>query len=121
MSEDVLPDYGVVDTIPKKVAKSRRDVQHEYINLSAAESSRLSIDRLSLDNTRESVGLTETQLAVLKRFVGELRECLWLTRTLSLNVWPTLLVCGASHVPRIEHLFNSVGKLAFVACHDYKP
>jgi hypothetical protein len=121
MSEDVLPDYGVVDTIPKEVAKSRRDVKHEYINATEAELSGLSIDRRSLGNTKDSVNLTDAQFAVLVRLVGELRECLWLTRVLALNIWPTLLVCGASHVSRIEHLFNSVGKLAFVACHDYEP
>ncbi len=120
MSEDVLQDYGTVDTIPKRVATSRRGITHEYIDLTAAERSRLSIDRLSLYSTRNSIKLTDAQFAVLEGLVGELRECLWLTRVLALNVWPTLLVCGARHVPRIEHLFNSVGKLAFVACHDYE-
>lgn len=120
MSEDVLPDYGVADTIPKRVAMSRRGITHEYIDLTVAERSRLSIDRLSLHNTRNSIKLTDAQFAVLERLVGELRECLWLTRVLALNIWPTLIVCGASHVPSIEHLFNSVGKLAFVACHDYE-
>jgi hypothetical protein len=121
MSEDVLPDYEVVDTIPKKVAMSRRNVNHVYINSTEAELSRLSIDRRSLGDIRDSIKLTDAQFAVLERLVGELRECLWLTRVLALNRWPTILVCGASHVPRIEHLFNSVGKLAFVACHDYEP
>lgn len=121
MSEDVLADYAVVDTISKRVATSHRGIRHEYINLSAAEHSRLSIDRLSLDHTRRSVKLTDSQFAVLESLVCALRECLWLTRVLALNVWPALIVCGAGHVAGIEHLFNSVGKLAFVACYDYEP
>lgn len=121
MSEDFLPNYEVVDTIPKIVAGSRKGISHEYIDISEAERSRLAIDRLSLHDTKDSAKLTDAQFAVLERLVGELRECLWLTRVLTLNIWPTLFVCGASHVPRIEYLFNSVGKLALVACHDYEP
>ncbi len=51
VSEDVLDDYGTVDTIPKRVALSRRGVRHEFVDLSARERSELGIDRFSLYNT----------------------------------------------------------------------
>jgi len=120
MSADVLSDYGVTETIGRQVAISK-GIQHNYIDLTAQQRFKFGIDRLSLHQTGLSAKLTEPQFAALERFTGELRECIWLTRILAINIWPTLFVCGANHGPRVEHLFNSVGKLAILEVNDYVP
>ena len=120
MSADVLSDYGTTETNGQQVA-TRKGIQHRFIDLTAKERSQFGIDRFSLHQTGQSAKLSAPQFAALERFTGELRECLWLTRVLAINVWPTLFVCGANHGPRVEHLFNSVGKLAILEVNDYEP
>lgn len=120
MSADVLSDYGTTETNGQQVA-ARKGIQHRFIDLTAKERSQFGIDRLSLHQTGQSAKLSAPQFAALERFTGELRECLWLTRVLTINIWPTLFICGANHGPRVEHLFNSVGKLAILEVNDYEP
>lgn len=119
MSADVLSDYGTTETNGQQVA-TRKGIQHSFIDLTGKERSQFGIDRLSLHQTGQSAKLSAPQFAALERFTGELRECLWLTRVLTINIWPTLFVCGANHGPRVEHLFNSVGKLAILEVNDYE-
>jgi hypothetical protein len=122
MTADVLlSDYGTTETNGQQVAKSKKGIEHRFIDLSPKERSQFGIDRFSLHQTGESASLSAPQFAALKRFAGELRECIWLTRILTINSWPALLVCGADHGPRVEHLFNSVGKLAILEVNDYEP
>ena len=121
MSADVLPDFGTTNTNGQKVATSRKGIKHSYVDLSALERAQFGIDRLSLHRTEQSARLTAPQFAAVERFAGELRECIWLTRILAINIWPTLFICGADHGPRVEHLFNSVGKLAVLEVNDYEP
>jgi len=104
----------------QQVAISRKGIRHSYVDLSAQERAQLGIDRLSLHQTGQSAKLTAPQVAAVERFGGELRECIWLTRILAINIWPTLFICGADHGPRVEHLFNSVGKLAVLEVNDYE-
>jgi len=118
MSVDVLSDFGVTETIAKKVADRKR-VVHRYVDLTACERERLSIDRLTLHHTAQSAKLGAPQFAFLERTTEELRESLWLVRVLSLNTWPTLFICGANHGSRIQHLFNAVGKLAVLEVNDF--
>jgi hypothetical protein len=119
-AEVLLPDYGTTETNGQQVATCK-GIEHRYIDLSPKERSQFGIDRFSLHQTGQSSKLSAPQFAALKRFTGELRECIWLTRILTINIWPTLLVCGADHGPRVEHLFNSVGKLAILEVNDYEP
>jgi hypothetical protein len=122
MTADVLPsDYGTTETNGQQVAKNKKGIEHRFIDLSPKERSQFGIDRFSLHQTGQSARLSAPQFAALERFAGELRECIWLTRILTINSWPTLLVCGADHGPRVEHLFNSVGKLAILEVNDYEP
>ena len=100
MSEDALiDDYGVTATIGKQVADSRH-LKHLYVDLKVAERQLLNIDRLSLHRTIMATKVTFAQAAVIELLVGELRECLWLVRVLSLNEWPCLFLCeiGRAHV-----------------------
>jgi len=119
MSEDVLPDFGVTATIAKKLA-DRKKIAHRYVDLTASERGSLGIDRLSLHQAAQSAQLSAPQFAVLERTVEELRECLWLVRILTANMWPVLLICGANHGPRIQHLFNAIGKPAVLEVNDYE-
>lgn len=122
MTADVLlSDYGTTETNGQQVAKRKKGIEHRFIDLSPKERSKFGIDRYSLHQTGKSASLSAPQLAALTRFAGELRECIWLTRILTINLWPVLLVCGADHGPRVEHLFNSVGKLAILEVNDYEP
>ena len=120
MSEDILSAFGTTETNGQQVATYKR-VQHRYIDLSAKERSQFGIDRYSLQQTGQSAKLSVPQFAALEQFTGELRECIWLTRILTINIWPTLFVCGADHGPRVKQLFNSVGKLAILEVNDYEP
>ena len=120
MSADVLPDYGTIETIGQQVA-TRKRCQHRFIDLTVKERSQFGMDPVSLHRTGRVAKLSAPQLAALEQFAGELREGLWLTRVLTINIWPTLFVCGASHGPRVEHLFNSVGKFAILEVNHYEP
>lgn len=120
MCEDILSAYGTTETNGRQVATGK-GIPHHYIDLSATERSQFGIDRPSLQQTGQLAKLSLPQFAALQRFTGELRECIWLTRILKINRWPTLFVCGADHGPRVEHLFNSVGKLAILEVNDYEP
>lgn len=119
MSEDVLSDFGITATIAKKLADRKR-IAHQYVDLSSHERGTLGIDRFSLHRTAQSAKLSAPQFAVLDRTVDELRECLWLVRILNANRWPVLLICGANHGPRIQHLFNAVGKMSVLEVNDYE-
>jgi hypothetical protein len=120
MAEGMLGDYGVTETIAKRVA-SRKGLGHAYIDLTAEQRQSLNTDPLSLHKIRSDAKLTEPQFAALGRLVGELRECTWVARILAENVWPTLLICGATHATRMADLFDRVGKLALLEEHDFAP
>ena len=120
MSEDILSAFGTTETNGHQVALCKR-IQHRYIDLSATERSQFYIDRCSLNQTGQLAKLSAPQFAALERFTGEFRQCIWLTRILKINIWPALFVCGANHGPRVEHLFNSIGKLAILEVNDYEP
>ncbi len=120
MSEDCLPSYGITETIGKQVA-TKKVIRHQYVDLTDVERTTFKIDRVSLHQTGQSAKLTDVQFATLEKFVGELREYIWLTRILDVNRWPALFICGANHGPRVEHLFNSIGKFAVIETIDYAP
>ena len=120
MAEEMLNDFGVTETIAKRVA-TRKRLAHAYIDLTPEERHSLKTDRVSLYEIRTEAKLTEPQFAALERLAGELRECAWVVRILAENVWPTLFICGASHATRMVDLFDRVGKLAVLEEHDYAP
>jgi hypothetical protein len=120
MSADLLPDYGATETIGEQVA-TKIGIQHCYVDLTIKEREQFGIDRLSLHQTGQFAKLSVPQVVALEQFTGELRECIWLTRVLKCNTWPTLLICGADHGSRIKLLFNCVGKLAILEVNDYEP
>jgi hypothetical protein len=119
MSVDVLPDFGVTATVAKTFAE-RRKLAHSYIDLTWQERTALGVDRLGLHQISQAANLRPEQFAALEKTVEELRECVWLVRVLDTNRWPALLICGANHVPRIQYLFNTVGKLAVIEVNDYQ-
>jgi hypothetical protein len=110
MSGDVLGDYGVTETVAKKLA-DRKKLVHRYVDLTCQERFALGVDRVGLHQTGQAAKLSEAQFAALEKTVAELRECIWLVRILDSNKWPVLLICGANHAPRLHYLFNTVGKL----------
>lgn len=120
MTEDILDAFGVSETIAKRVA-TRKKLGHAYIDLTSEERHSLKTDRVSLYEIRSEAKLSDTQFAALERLVGELRECAWVVRVLSENVWPTLFICGANHATRVADLFDRVGKLALLEERDYAP
>lgn len=119
MSVDILPDFGVTATVAKTFAE-RKKLAHSYIDLTCQERAALGIDRFGLHQTGQAAGLLPEQFSALEKTVEELRECVWLVRVLDANRWPTLLICGANHAPRIQYLFNTVGKLAIIEVNDYE-
>ena len=119
MSSDVLCDFGVTATVAKTFA-DRKKLAHRYVDLTCQERSALGVDRFGLHQTGHAAGLSEAQFAALGKTVEELRECVWLVRILDSNKWPVLLICGANHVPRIQYLFNTVGKHAVIEVNDYE-
>lgn len=119
MSVDVLPAFGVTATVAKTFADSKK-LAHRYIDLTCQEQSTFGMDRFGLYQTGQAAGLRVEQLAALEKTVEELRECVWLVRVLDTNRWPVLLICGANHAPRIQYLFNTVGKLAVIEVNDYE-
>lgn len=119
MSVDVLPDFGVAATIAKTFTE-RKKLVHRYIDLTCQERAALGVDRFGLHQTGQAAGLRAEQFAALERTVEELRECVWLVRVLDTSKWPVLLICGANHAPRIQYLFNTVGKLAVIEVNDYE-
>lgn len=119
MSVDVLPAFGVTATVAKTFADSKK-LAHRYIDLTCQEQSTFGVDRFGLYQTGQAAGLRVEQLAALEKTVEELRECVWLVRVLDTNRWPVLLICGANHAPRIQYLFNTVGKLAVIEVNDYE-
>ena len=119
MSSDVLGDFRVTATVAKALADRKR-VAHRYVDLTWQERSTLGIDRFGLHRIGQAAGLSAAQFAALEKAVEELRECAWLVRVLDSNKWPVLLICGANHAPRIQYLFNTVGKLAVIEVNDYE-
>jgi hypothetical protein len=119
MSSDVLGDFGVTATVAKTLA-DRKKLAHRYVDLTCQERSALGVDRLGLHQTGQTAGLSAAQFAALEKTVEELRECVWLVRILDGNKWPVLLICGANHAPRVQYLFNTVGKLAVIEVNDYE-
>jgi hypothetical protein len=119
LSEDALPDYGVMESIAKQVA-NQKNIKHEYIDLSRIERENLKIDRLSLYQYAQSSRLNTPQYLALEKTASELRECIWLVRILGINTWPALFICGANHGSRIEYLFNTIGKTAILEVNDYE-
>lgn len=119
MSGDVLGNFGVTATVAKTLA-DRKKLAHRYFDLTCQERSALGVDRFGLHQTGQAAGLSDAQFAALEKTVEELRECVWLVRVLDSNKWPVLLICGANHVPRVQYLFNSVGKLAVIEVNDYE-
>ena len=119
MSSDVLGDFGVTATVAKKLADHKK-VAHCYVDLTCQGRSALGVDRVGLHQTGQAAGLSAAQFAALEKTVEELRECVWLVRVLGSNKWPVLLICGANHAPRVQYLFNTVGKLAVIEVNDYE-
>ena len=119
MSIDVLGDFGVTATVAKKLA-DREKLAHCYVDLTCQERSALGVDRFGLHQTGQAARLSAAQFAALEKTVEELRECVWLVRVLDSNKWPVLLICGANHAPRVQYLFNAVGKLAVIEVNDYE-
>lgn len=120
MAEEMLKDFGVSETIAKRVA-TRKRLGHAYIDLAPEQRHSLRTDRLSLYEIRSDSKLNEPQFAALERIASELRECAWVVRVLAENVWPTLFICGATHATRMADLFDRVGKLAVLEEFDYAP
>lgn len=117
MVSTILPAFGVTETLVRKVSV-RCGKKYEYIDLSEDIRSALQIDRISVHQIAQSVGLNEAQFRAFEQLTGELREYLWLVQILSANTWPALFVCGANHAPRVHLLFNSVGILAVQEDHE---
>lgn len=120
MSEDALSAFETTETNGHQVAKNK-NIQHRYVDLTGSERSQFGNDRFSLHQIGQAAKMSAPQFAALERFTEELREYVWLTRLLAINIWPTLFVCGANHGPRVTHLFNSVGKFAVLEINDYAP
>lgn len=119
MSSDVLADFGVTATVAKTFA-DRKKLAHRYVDLTCQERATFGINHVALHQTGQAAKLSAVQFAALEATVGELRECLWLVRVLYANKWPVLLICGANHAPRVQYLFNTVGKLAVIEVNDYE-
>jgi len=119
MSIDVLRDYKVTDTIAKKFADRKR-LGHRYVDLTDPERATFKVDHLGLHQVGQTARLSATQFAALEKTVDELRECVWLVRVLNINTWPVLFICGANHAPRVQNLFNTVGKCAIIEVNDYE-
>jgi len=118
MSRDVLGDFGVTATVAKTLADSKK-LAHRYVDLTCQERSALGVECTGLRQTGRAAGLSAAQFAALEKTVAELRECVWLVRVLDSNKWPVLLICGANHAPRLQYIFNTVGKLSVIEVNDY--
>ncbi len=119
MSGDVLADLGVTATVAETLSK-RKGLGHQYVDLSLRERVAFKVDRLGLHQVGQTAGLSAAQFAALEKIVGELRECVWLVRVMAINIWPVLFICGANHAPRVQYLFNTVGKLAVIEVNDFQ-
>ena len=119
MSIDALADFGVTTTVAKTFADRKR-LRHRYVDLTREERTAFKVDRYGLHQVGQTARLSAPQFAALEKTVDELRECVWLVRVLEINTWPVLFICGANHAPRVQYLFNTVGKFAHIEVNDYE-
>jgi hypothetical protein len=122
-SADALQSYSVHETVASRIARER-GLTYTMIDLMREERSRLAIadDQLAHAamslTTRFNVGPLRERL---DKISNQVREGVWVARTLEADTWPTLLIVGANHVTGVEKLVRSLRQTVVVAHRDYEP
>lgn len=124
MSCDGLSNYGKQTTVSAVVAKEL-DIQHAYVDLTRDDRIKLNIDDASLAmaaiHLGSEISASDLRQELVRTLSNPVRECCWVARILAADVWPTLFICGATHVGNVGSLLGSIGQDVVIAAYDYLP
>lgn len=122
MSQAGLEHYGVSATIAAGHAKTLC-IQHAYLDFGASECERLIIAGaslagivLKLNRPGNSRGLRED---LNQRISYPIRERYWVARILSTSIWPTLFICGSTHVINVASLLGGILEQVTIVEYDF--
>jgi len=124
-TEEGLKKYSVDQTVCAKVA-AEMGVNHEMVDLLSTERFALGIS----DSQLIGMALTfqsddEYNLSSLRssfnRLSNQVREGVWVARTLLTSKSPVLLIVGADHIAALEELIKSIQQEAVIAHRDFDP
>jgi hypothetical protein len=123
MHQAGLTRRNIANTIAFNLCQEH-NIEHMHVDLTDDERKPLKIDEHSiLDFTLHSFPGIKIHAVIndkiIKNISFPIRERCWFARILSINIWPTLFICGENHVENMRVLIRKVNKKSFVCAYRY--
>lgn len=117
---DALDELGATVTVAAGICHLAEDIGYHCVDLSNKERRIIGIDRGTLASASIKLSVKHhkaIQTRLFNTLDNPVRECCWFARMLEINKWPTLFICGDSHVENMRILIRKVDKNAFVCAY----
>lgn len=109
-SLDALEEWKVKFTVAKKIARKQK-TKHFYIDLNRKKRFDFGInfDFILLSNGKLfKSDMSSCRDKLTRLLTDPIRERLWISKILQINVWPMLFICGLDHVESVYQLFSDL-------------
>jgi hypothetical protein len=116
-----LINRNVDASISERIAK-QFSIQHRYCDLNEEERESLGVRHENIIRSEGwLLGWKQERIEREVRASHSIRERHWLNQILDMNCWPTLFICGATHVSPFRKLLEANGITVQIIECDWEP